>query len=218
MNFTEHDFTLFEKQLESEFAPVVEETAIEQPPKKREVKAAEKKNLNDRVTELVSEIEETQTQTKGTTMKKTDAVAKKVLRRLRRHFVDDFTAKLGKNKDRWAPERWEEQAREYLDAELQIAAPSSLELAKTILVLRSVQAKNNEKTSPVVKRHLGQILEPFCIVFDTGIIELVKNFLADTLGQRLYRNFLTSETYQMLLRELSPEERATWANMRQRLE
>jgi len=137
---------------------------------------------------------------------------------LRRHFVDDFTDKLGKNKDRWAPEKWEVKAKDYLKIELAITRPSSLQQAKTILLLRSVQAKDNCKTSPIVKQHLREILQPFCLVFDTGIIELVKNFLADPLGRHFYRNFLMSASYQMLLRELSSEERSTWANMRNRLE
>lgn len=117
---------------------------------------------------MLSSIEETTTGTQTKTAKKTDAVGKKVLRKMRRYFVDDFTSIYGKNKDRWAPERWEEKAKEYL--RLKGYPSSELDLAKTILLLRSVQAKNNEKTSLIVKQHLSDIIEHFCIVFDTGNI------------------------------------------------
>jgi hypothetical protein len=67
---------------------------------------------------------------------------------MRRHFVRDFTNHFGKNKDRWAPKVWEEKVEAYL--KLFWGNPSELDLAKTILLLRSVQAKNNEKTSLIV--------------------------------------------------------------------
>lgn len=156
--------------------------------------AKQVKDLNERVTELF-ETEDEPTATDNLTDGKTDAVAKNVFRHMRRYFVDDFTAKYGRNKDRWDPTKWELKVREYLAAELQIERPNAKTLAKAILLLRSVQVKNNEKTSPVVKRHLPQIRGVFRDLFETGNMVLVRNFLCDPLGRQLYENFLSTRAY-----------------------
>ena len=66
MSFTEHDFTLLEREFQQEFSPVVEEKVIELPPKKRELKASGKKDMNQKVDEILTEIEQTAPETTGT--------------------------------------------------------------------------------------------------------------------------------------------------------
>jgi len=90
---------------------------------------------------------------------------------------------------------------------------SRKDLAKTILLLRSVQSKNNSKTCQVVKKYLKEIRAVYKDMFDSGNITSFRKMLADNLGNRLFSDFYLSQDYQKAINEMEDAERTMWIKM-----
>lgn len=117
---------------------------------------------------------------------KSDAVLKKVIRAFRRNLVGAFDYLIprldGKVKDKWEQRKFEEAAIKFMVAYCGEELEHDVDVAKVILLVRSVQAARmdkDEEVAPCVATHLVRLRPAFVDCFERGNLGQFKAFLDD---------------------------------------